>query len=316
MQETSMNSHHIIFETVPCPLCGNDDFKVIAHKQYPDGFNHEEIEKIYSSSSDCKLLDQLVKCRFCDLVYINPQLKPEIILNSYAQGSDTTFIKQNAMRIKTFSREMKNLITRLDIQPMRDKRVLDVGCAGGAFPKAVHDLGFAVVGIEPNVWLCQYARTEYDLDIREGTIFNQDLPENNFNIITLWDVLEHLPQPAIVLDKVRSLLKENGYLILTYPDYGSVMARLLGSKWPFLLSVHLIYYTPKTIKKQLNRCGFEIIFKRPYFQTLELGYVLKRASGYFSLFKALKVACESLKFDRIPIRYNMGQTLVVAKKRT
>jgi len=303
-----------MFETIPCPLCGRDDFTIITQNRYPETFDQHEIKRIYSSSSDQELLDQLVRCRFCDLVYINPRLKQEIILDSYSGAVDPTFIRQNSMRINTFSRQIKKLVARFCIEPSRDKFVLDVGCAGGAFPKAAYDLGFTVIGVEPSVWMCRFARAEYGLDIRDGTIFDQDLPEDNFDIITFWDVLEHLPQPSPVLDKARSLLKENGLLILTYPDYRSLTARFLGSKWPFLLSVHLTYYTSVTIQKQLNRCGFEMIFKRLYLQTLELGYVLKRASKYFSFFKSLETGCERLRLYRAPLRYYMGQTLVAAKK--
>lgn len=310
-----MNSPRLVFEKVRCPLCGGDDFTIITQNRYPANFDQDEIKRIYSSSSDHELLDQLVRCRFCDLVYTNPRLKQELILYSYACAVDPTFVRQNSMRIRTFSRQTKKLVARLGIVPSRDKFVLDVGCAGGAFPKAAQDLGFTVVGVEPSVWMARFGRAKYGLDIRDGTLFDHDLPDGNFDIITFWDVLEHLPQPALVLDKALTLLKENGVLILTYPDYGSLMAHYLGSKWPFLLSVHLIYYTSVTIQKQLDRCGFEMILKRPYLQTLELGYILGRASKYFSFFKAMEAVCSKLRLGMTPLRYYMGQTLVAARKR-
>jgi hypothetical protein len=101
---------------------------------------------------------------------------------------------------------------------------------------------------------------------------------------------------------------------VNYPDYASLARKLLGFRWPFFLSVHLFYFTPATITKLLNKYQFEIIEIRPYWQTLELGYALQRASKILSFFTPVEKLVYLLKLNDVPLTYNMGQSLIVAKK--
>jgi hypothetical protein len=92
------------------------------------------------------------------------------------------------------------------------------------------------------------------------------------------------------------------------------MARLLGKRWPFLLSVHLLYYTRATMTRQLERAEFKPLRIQPHFQTLKLGYVLKRMEPYAGVSRPIRSVVESVGLGNFPFTYNMGQTLVVARK--
>jgi hypothetical protein len=90
---------------------------------------------------------------------------------------------------------------------------------------------------------------------------------------------------------------------------------LLGKNWPFLLTVHLYYFVPETMKKLLTRTGFEPLRFRPHLQTLEMGYVASRASPFLGkMGGAATGVIRSLGMGRLPFHYWMGQTLVVARK--
>jgi 2-polyprenyl-3-methyl-5-hydroxy-6-metoxy-1,4-benzoquinol methylase len=307
-----MNS---LFENIPCRICGGSQYTVLAPSTYPKELNSEVLQGIYSSSSDHMLMDRLVRCDSCALVYLNPQVRSDIILRSYEDAVDPTFIQQNALRIATFRRNLSWLCRRLNIEPSREQRVLDIGCAGGAFPVAANDFGFSVVGVEPSRWLAEQARSRYHLDIRSGPLEAQDFAPHSFDLITLWDVIEHLTDPGQVVGRIHELLKKDGLLVVNYPDHSSYARRLMGMRWPFYLSVHLTYFTPQTMKRFLGDHGFEVELLRPYWQTLELGYALERAGAYFDLFKILARGIKYLGLGRVPLRYNMGQTLLVARKR-
>lgn len=86
----------------------------------------------------------------------------------------------------------------------------------------------------------------------------------------------------------------------------------MQKKWPFFLSVHLYYFTLASLKRVLGN-EFVFIKKFPHFQSLEIGYVLKRAKKYFSIFKFIELMFSKLKINHIPFIYNLGQTTFIFK---
>ena len=303
-----------LIETVECPNCGSGHFRALRPARYPENLSEAELLKIYSASSDHALFDAIVQCDDCSLVYLNPRIRKDLIIESYSSAVDPRFIAQNEERVVTFKKSLGRLARQHGITPQTARRVLDVGCAGGAFPKAAHDLGFDVTGVEPSRWLAEQGRSLYGLDIRSGLLEDQDFPEQSFDLISLWDVIEHLPDAHAVVADIHRLLKPGGYLIVNCPDYDSLARKLLGAKWPMLLSVHLIYFTRDTISDFLRRENFEVVEFRPFWQTLQLGYVLQRAGAYFGVFRLLQKLTEITRLHRIPLTYNIGQSFVLARR--
>lgn len=302
------------FRMIVCPSCSTDAFTIVYDATFPAELTNEFLTTVYRSSSDQALFEQVVRCAKCGLVYLNPRLSPDRIIEAYAGGEDRAFIKQDNMRIRTFVEALKELSEKYQLKLLPETKVLDVGCAGGAFLRAAKQVGLSPIGVEPSYWLSEYARKEHGLDVRTGTLPEQIFDLESFDLITLWDVIEHLPDPGKELDQIYTILKPSGILVVNYPDFASLPAMLLGRKWPFLLSVHLTYYTPLTIRREMKKHGFKIVAVTRHWQTLELGYVLERASSYFKLFGVAKKIIEALGFSRIPIKYWVGQTKMVAKK--
>ena len=301
------------FEAIACPLCSEVRFSIVYPGTFPKKLSGDFLKNVDRSSSDQTLFEQVVRCVACGLVYLNPRLKPGTIVGSYAEGEDSLFVKQDAFRIRTFTSALKHLRKKRFFRFSKETKALDIGCAGGAFLRAAKNLGISAVGVEPSKWLGEYARSQHGLDVRTGVLKDQSFPEKSFDLITLWDVIEHVPDPSAELLLISKLLKPGGLLVVNYPDFGSLPARVLGRKWPFLLSVHLVYYTRRTIRKQLRKAGFRIIDIRPHWQTLELGYILKRAGSYFALFRFFAWLVEKLGLSSFPVRYWIGQTRVLAR---
>lgn len=302
-----------ILDTTACPLCGSPEFVIVQPNSYPPDLDRQGLLEIYKSSSEHKLMDQLVRCKGCELLYLNPRPRNEIILASYSTAVDPVFFSQNPMRISTFRRAFERTAKRTGIALGPNTRVLDIGCAGGAFPKAAHDLGCEVVGIEPSQWLCDTARSTYGLDIRCGVLSDFTFDDASFDVVTLWDVVEHLFDPIEVLEQIRRIVKPSGHLVVNYPDIGSVVARLLGRRWPFLLSVHLTYFTRRTVTKLLQKTGFDVLEIRPFFQTLTAAYVARRAKAYVPAFGHVEAVLQRVGLGNVPFTYNLGQCLVVAR---
>ena len=305
-----IQQYQALLENVSCNLCGADDYEVI----YPARYEHarpDEILNTFRSSGNEVLLDQLVRCKTCGLQYLNPRLRTDIVLEGYSAGSDELFVSQAAGRERTFSKSLKI------IEHYRPRRghLLDIGTAGGSFLATAKKTGWKVAGCEPNRWLCNWANQHYGLEIIPGTIFDMKLKDASFDVVALWDVLEHTSDPKAVLRECERVLKQNGLLVINYPDVNSFIARLMGRKWVFLLSVHLYYFTGITLGQMLGEVGFRIRSRRPHWQTLELGYIIFRMEAYAKpLAHSLQKLTKALGLSIFQFPYWMGQMLVIAEK--
>jgi SAM-dependent methyltransferase len=299
------------FESVPCNVCGSDAYRVVAPSRRDPG-KPVDLATVFRSSGDEPLLDQLVQCAACGLFYVRPRLRWGLILEGYQGGSDESFVSQVAFRERTFERCLDRVEA---VAKPPGMRVLDIGAAGGSFLAVARKRGYQPSGCEPSAWMCGFAKDHYGLDLHPGTLFDLPLAEGSVDLLTLWDVLEHTADPRAVLDRARSLLARDGLLVLTYPDYGSLAARLLGAKWPFLLTVHLFYFNRNTMGGLLKRAGFAPLGFRAHLQTLEMSYVAMRAAPYLGpLGGAMTKTVKALGLGRLPFHYWVGQTMVVARK--
>ena len=297
-----------------CNICGVNDYVVIHRGLKDDGSINLEKKKVYASSSSIIGNDRIVKCNICSLKYVTPQLESKEIVDAYSEGSDETFVSQNKWRMVTFKRCLNEVEKATE---GKKGKILDIGTAGGAFLKVAKDAGWDVSGIEPNKWLCNWCEENYGIKVQQGTLETTKYKPKSFDVITLWDVLEHVPDPSDTLKKCKELLKDDGILVVNYPDIGSLPSKLMGSKWIFLLSVHLWYFTPKTLRKILSKTGFQATLFKRHWQTLSLGYLVFRMEEYSKfLAKFSNFFVKLLHIENISIPYWLGQTLVVAKKKT
>jgi 2-polyprenyl-3-methyl-5-hydroxy-6-metoxy-1,4-benzoquinol methylase len=298
-----------VFESVPCNLCGGTGVEVV----YAAVRSSSDIDAatVFRSSGDEPLRDRLVRCTACGLQYVSPRLRHDIVLDGYADGADEQFVSQTRGREITFARCLDLIETYTG---GRRGRVLDVGTAAGSFLHVAKSRGWVVDGCEPNRWLCQWGREHYGLDIRPGTLNDQAFPAASFDLVTLWDVLEHTPDPAAVIRECRRVLKPGGLLVVNYPDIGSGVARTMGRSWVFLLSVHLYYFTPATLTRLLESSGFSVERFRRHYQHLALGYILHRSRPYLGpLARLAQRAVTGARIAEVQVPYWMGQTLAIAR---
>ena len=297
-------------EHVSCFLCEDDDYDVV----YPAKRDREKdvdlVEK-FRASGDELLIDQLVRCRRCRFQYVNPRVRGDIILESYSEGEDPTYVSQIGARERTFASALGE-IERANGGP---GRLLDIGTAAGAFVAAATARGWTAEGCEPNRWLAEWGARHYGIGIRQGSVFDQPYVNSSFDVITLWDVIEHTPNPRQMLEKCRELLKPGGILVVNYPDIGSWIARALGRRWPFLTSVHLYYFDRHTMGRMLETTGFTTVKVRPHVQRLELDYILFRGSVLSQgLSRLARSVSRPLGLARVQVPYWLGQTFVVARR--
>lgn len=300
-----------LFEDFPCNLCGADNYEVMYEARYENETQKDLIEK-FRAAGDENLIDQVVKCKRCGFMYITPRIKGKYILEGYSSGSDETHVGQAKGREITFARSLREIN---GLKPKRG-RILDIGTAGGSFLYVAKKAGWEVHGVEPNDWMAKWGKKHYGIDIKQGDIFKNKYEDKFFDVVTLWDVLEHVPDPSKTLDEVNRIMKKKGILVVNYPDIGSWIARLLKRRWMFLLSVHLFYFDRRTIRTMLNKHGFKVKKIKPHYQSLELGYLVFRMGAYSKLLQNLGEKIVKLfKWENKQVKYWIGQTLVIAEKK-
>lgn len=301
-----------LLESVPCNLCGADDYTVLIPPAY-DRAGANRLEDIFRSSGDEILVDRLVRCNRCGLQYLNPRVRQDLIVKAYASGTDEMFVSQVEARERTFDR----CIREIEKFAPQKGRLYDIGTGSGAFPGVASRRGWVAAGCEPNRWLAAWATKRYGIPIAAGTLFDQQLKSSTFDVVTLWDVLEHTPDPKSVLRECHRITKPGGLLVLNYPDIGSWIAKWMGRRWVFLLSVHLYYFTAATATRMLLETGFQPIVLRHHWQTLELGYILFRMRPYVGkLAQWGESLTKRLGIHMIPIPYWLGQERIIARKNT
>ena len=203
-----------------------------------------------------------MKCRKCGLIYLNPCPNKEEIRNYYPpwyhsraqnQVRDITKTKiwgipwRDAMRTKTAP----------ILKHRSEGRILDVGCGDGSMLKYLMDSGWTVCGVELQETSARYARDMLGLNVFQGRLEDVDLPEKSFDVVTLFHVLEHLTDPSRTLKKARSLLKEDGIILVEVPNFASMEARIFGPRWNGIAApLHLFHFTPETVWAMLKNCGF------------------------------------------------------------
>lgn len=299
-------------EHVVCNLCGADDPETVYEARYQPG-QPRDLVRTFRASGDELLIDRLVRCRRCGLEYVSPRPAAGDIVDAYSQGDDPAYVSQVEARQRTFDAALARIE---EMQPGKG-RLLDVGTAAGAFLAAARARGWEAEGCEPNRWMAEWGARQYGVVIRPGELFDQDYPPETFDVVTLWDVIEHTPDPSRVVRRIGELLKPGGLVIINYPDRGSWIATLMGRRWPFLSSVHLYYFKRDTLAKLLEGQGFEIAQLRPHFQWLELDYLLSRGDVISAALSRWSRAIASpLGIGHRQVPYWIGQTFVAARRQT
>ncbi len=300
-------------EKLDCPNCNQKKYKILKESSYLKIQNLNDLINIYKSSGDELLLDQLVECEDCKFQYLNPRINSEIIYNSYVDNEDESHVSQDKARYKSFSKSIKKIIKLIKAGDLKNKKFLDIGSASGVCLKAIKDLGFQEEGYEPSKWMVNYGKKNYGVNIKNGSI-DQISINNKYDLISLWDVLEHVTDLNFTLEKIKALSKDSTILIINVPDIDSFVCKLMKSKWPFYLNVHLYYFNKSSIESILRKYNYNLIKHFSHWQYLELGYIIKRAKKYFKLFSFLEKIVFFLKLSSLPVPYYIGQTTFIFRK--
>lgn len=197
----------------------------------------------------------------------SPALKENYYRSGSAEENRIYYFKTFAsLREHSFDRAVENIRHLLG----RNKvEVLDIGCLYGQFLNKVIGQGWEGIGIEPSKNEAEFARNTYNAEVVETTI-EDFVPDKQWDVITLWDVFEHLADPLSVIDKVKSMLKDDGILIIRVPNANGLIHRLafliyavsfgiINFPLVKLFENHLYIYSENAVIEILEAKGFKVI---------------------------------------------------------
>jgi SAM-dependent methyltransferase len=296
-----------MLEQVSCNLCGADDTAPVA-----------EIDGLH-----------IVRCRRCGLLYVNPRYREDLLQKIYTEayydhdgilngleffGYDNYIADEENIRI-TFAKRLRTIEHYVS-----GGRLLDIGCATGFFLALARAKGWEVVGTEVSQFSAHYALEKLGLDVRLGSLKKLGFPSESFDVVTMWDVLEHVTDPMAELQEIHRILRRGGLLSIITPDAGSLVARFLGKRWEEFRRVreHVYFFSRRTMTRMLCQAGFDALKFESAGKMFYLGPAMERLKYYTWDGALTSVASRwvyRLGLDKIRIQVNPFTKMTVYAQR-
>jgi SAM-dependent methyltransferase len=202
---------------------------------------------------------RLIECPVCDLVYASPAPAPEALAGAYERASFDSG-EESRYAARTYASELAALLPLLP-----DRRgAYDIGTGDGSFLAELLRLGFEDVGgIEPSTAPIEAAAPEIAPLIRQGTFEVGAREPGSCSLVTCFQTIEHLPDPAAVIDEAVALLKPGGVLAVVCHDRRAAVNRALGLRSPIVDVEHLQIFSPRSVEELLRRADLRQLGRRP-----------------------------------------------------
>jgi len=206
-----------------------------------------------------------VRCRECGMVYVSPRLKEEITHDLYNDKTYDESYKIKLIPSIDYRRSVLGINKYKQISEYFDNRgkVLDIGCGLGELLSVFQENNWDCTGIEFNEFAANYARTSFNLNIVNKSIYEFD-GTDQYDLIMLWGVLEHFYDPVKILKKANELLKDDGILVLEVPSGDSVLVRYFEQNPQSVDRIiegdrHIMLFTVRSFIEMTGKAGFQPI---------------------------------------------------------
>lgn len=287
------------FEETTCPLCAPETPQKLRYDFAPF---------------------RVIRCENCGLDYLSPRLTENDIMKFYKgedyytpshsrQGYDDYLGLRDAW-VNTFKRRLRDIL-----HYKGEGRILDIGCGPGFFLEAAQEMGFDDIwGIDPSDFIVGVAREKFGDHILHGTIGSDFLEAQSFDILTAFDVFEHIYRPVDFVNRAHELLREDGILAFTTPNPHSLMARIFDKQWvSFKMPEHVFYWSPETVRPVLEE-KFDILEIRRAGQFATASFLFRRL---FQLDTETQGVLRALLgfLTKINLYADNGSMTVVARKK-
>jgi 2-polyprenyl-3-methyl-5-hydroxy-6-metoxy-1,4-benzoquinol methylase len=229
----------------------------------------------------------------------------------YEHGAYREYVQAREMKLEHFRRRIA-IVGRF----ARGRSLLDAGCSCGYFLEVAAADGYDVHGVEFSDNAIAAARPEIRGRIRRGNL--EDLcaeGTSRFDVVTAFDIIEHLARPVDFLRQARRVLQPGGILVVTTPDAGHWLGRLMGSRWPMLQPMqHLTIFSRRAIRLAFEQAGFKVAFVETAHKVVSGEYLLGQIQPLNPVLHAVLHAASRLAPRSSMTRYrdvSLGEVLAV-----
>ena len=241
------------YEDVPCPLCGAQSVEPrwrIPNRTHPGVYVNSVLYPIAEAHT-------IVRCRRCGLLFASPRLARGDGLWTYSEAEAAAYFAAP----RADRRAGNDALLRTLAAHGGRGRLLDAGCGDGLLLAQAAARGWQAWGIERSHTLAEGIAHGTDPQrVLVGDVAGLPFPSEAFDVVTLINVIEHVPDPVAVLAEAARVTRAQGLIAVHAPNAGGLGARLRGARWHQYDPVeHLVYFTRRTLRMALERHGLEVI---------------------------------------------------------
>ncbi len=219
-----------------------------------------EVDRLDSKAADgTRLAVRLVECPECSHVFLNPVPEPAELAPFY-ESDYHVFADQlpSPDEIRRMVAGAKEAGSYNHAPVVPGGRYLDVGCGLGTMVASMAALGMEATGVEPSEIAVRRAR-EAGCDVHHGLLEEAGLPDETFDVVSMYHVLEHAPDPIALLRECRRVMKPDGCLVVGVPNYDSMVRHLVGRCWSALDPPrHLHHFRRGSLQAASERAGLSL----------------------------------------------------------
>lgn len=202
----------------------------------------------------------LYRCLNCQIVFVRPQPNLKKLEANNVEKYNTEENEKVYLSMQNIFKDRADKCIKILRQLRNGGKLLDIGCSYGFYLDAFRKNGYKAEGLEVSDRAIKYARNILNLKVIDGTLDNRSFKKEEFDVVTLFDVLEHFPDPQKSISQIRKIIKKGGIVIIQTPNYDSLISRLTSTKWFWLLiPQHLFLYSINTLKYFLKNNGFKVL---------------------------------------------------------
>ena len=223
------------WEEIDCPVCGGNRFTPLFEK----------------NGEPC------VRCQDCSLMLINPRPLYDHVIETYDDDYSDFYINKQDKKIARFNRWART-VQNLGVST---GRWLDIGCSAGFVVKVAQDLGYDAYGVDVESHGIEFARNTLGLEnVSQGMLEDQNYPADFFDVISIYDVIEHVPNLNKFVAEMARILKKGGIIDIRTPDEGHWRVPKKRIDWNAVIpSEHLYYFNSKTLIMLLHKHGLKMV---------------------------------------------------------